>query len=182
MLARATFMQKVTIPSDENYGKAVVLVFLCGALLRVAFVLVNLEVNDNHIEVISVNADENRIPEKAEFWEAFQPKLHHVTVEALWRAVPISSLANRIRLAQLVSCAAGIVTLWIALVFLRSESNVSAKVRFLSFALIALNPGLIGINAQATNDSFAILFANLALYSGYHFFEKRRVRNFIGMT
>jgi Dolichyl-phosphate-mannose-protein mannosyltransferase len=175
-------MQKVAIPSDENYGRAVVLVFLCGALLRVALALVNLEANDNHFEVISVIADENRIPEKAEFWEAFQPKLYHVTVAALWRALPISSPANRMRLAQLVSCAAGIVTLWIALVFFRSESNVSAKVRFLSFVLIALNPGLIGINAQATNDSFAILFASLALYSGYHFFEKRRVRDFIGMT
>jgi hypothetical protein len=52
----------------------------------------------------------------------------------------------------------------------------------LSFSLLALNPGLIGINAQATNDSFVILFATLALYSGYHFFEKRRVRDFIGMT
>jgi hypothetical protein len=27
------------------------------------------------IEVISIIADENRIPDKAEFWEAFQPKL-----------------------------------------------------------------------------------------------------------
>ena len=79
-----------------------------------------------------------------------------------------------------MSCAAGIVTLWIALVFLCSEINVSANVRFLSFSLMALNPGLIGINAQATNDSFVILFASPALYSGYHFFEKRRVRDFIG--
>jgi hypothetical protein len=41
-------MQKVAIPSDENYRKAAVLVFLFGALLRVALALVNLEADDNH--------------------------------------------------------------------------------------------------------------------------------------
>src|SRR5215831_2438411 len=32
----------------------------------------------NYIEVISIIADENRIPDKAEFWEAFQSKLYVV--------------------------------------------------------------------------------------------------------
>jgi hypothetical protein len=176
-------MQKVAIPSDENYGKAVVLVFLFGALLRVALALVNLEANDNHLEVIIPIADENRIPGREEIeGEGFQPKLYHVTVAAVWKTFSVSSLPIRTRAAQLVSCAAGIATLWLALMFLKSHAWGSPKVGCLSFALVALNPGLIGINAQATNDSFVILFANLALYSGYHFFEKRRVRDFIGMT
>jgi hypothetical protein len=110
---------------------------------------------------------------EGEFWEAFHPKLYHVTVAALWRALPIAS--PRIRSAQLVSCAAGIVTLWTALVFLRREADVSATVRCLSLALIALNPGLIDINAQATNDSFVILFVSLALFFGYRFFCRARM-------
>jgi Dolichyl-phosphate-mannose-protein mannosyltransferase len=175
-------MLKLGIPRDETYRKAVVLVFLCGALLRVALALVNLEANDNHTEVIRVIADENRLPDKAEFWEAFQPKLYHVTVAALWRALPISSPLNHIRIAQLVSCAAGIVTLWIALVFLRCQAHVSTKVGFLAFALIALNPSLVGINAQATNDSFVILFGSLSLLFGYRFFVSPRARDFCWMT
>jgi Dolichyl-phosphate-mannose-protein mannosyltransferase len=175
-------MQKVAIPNDENYRRAVVLVFLCGALLRIVLTLVNLEANDNHIEVISIIADEGRIPDKSEIWEAFQPKLYHVTVAALWQRLSISSPLNRIRIAQLVSCAAGIVTLWVALVFLRREANVSTKVCFLTFALIALNPSLIGINAQATNDSFVILFGSLSLFFGYRFFARPGTRDFCWMT
>lgn len=144
-----------------------------GSLLRIVLATVNLEANDNHIEVISVIADEIRIPDRGEFWEAFHPKLYHVTVTALWRALSIAS--PRIRSAQLVSCAAGIATLWTALVFLRREADASAKVRYLSLALIALNSGLIGINAQATNDSFVILFVSLALFLGYRFFCRARM-------
>jgi hypothetical protein len=143
---------------------------------------VNPEANDNHIEAISVIADEIRIPDRGEFWEAFHPKLYHVTVVALWRALPIASPRIRIRSAQLVSCAAGIVTLWTALVFLRREADVSAKVRCLLLALIALNPGLIGINTQATNDSFVILFVSLALFSGYRFFAGLGCKDFGWMT
>jgi Dolichyl-phosphate-mannose-protein mannosyltransferase len=175
-------MEKIPSIQQAKWGKAVVVVFLSGALLRVILAVVNLEANDNHIEVISVIADENRIPDKAEFWEAFQPKLYHVTVAALWRALPTSSPLIRIHVAQLVSCVAGIVTLWIALVFIRREAHVSGKVCCLSFTLIALNPGLIGINAQATNDSFVILAVSLALFFGYRFFARLGRKDFCWMT
>ena len=175
-------MDKSPSPQQARWGKAVVFVFCLGSLLRVVLATVNLQANDNHVEVISVIADERRIPDKAEFWEAFQPKLYHVTVATLWRLLNISSPLNRIRLAQLVSCTAGIATLWIALVFLRSAAHVSEKVCCLSFALIALNPGLIGINAQATNDSFVIFFVSLTLLFGYRFFASLRSKDFGWMT
>src|SRR5262245_57215955 len=123
-------------PQQVWWGKATVLVACFGALLRVLLAVVNLEAIDNHTEVINVIADENRIPDKAEFWEAFQPKLYHVTVATLWHALKIASLPNRIRVAQLVSCLAGIATLLIALAFLHSSPHLSAKVRCLSLALV----------------------------------------------
>ena len=98
------------------------------------------------------------------------------SIMSLLRLSGEPSIASpRIRSAQLVSCAAGIATLWTALVFLRREADASAKVRYLSLALIALNSGLIGINAQATNDSFVILFVSLALFLGYRFFCRARM-------
>jgi len=145
--------------------------------------LVNLEANDvDHAEVISIIADENRIPDKDEVGEAFQPKLYHATVAALWKIIPTQSPPIRIRIGQLVSCTAGVLTLLLALRFFMSEIRVSAKVRFLSFSLLALNPKLIGINAQVTNDSFVILFASLALYFGYRFFFNHLVKDFCSMT
>jgi hypothetical protein len=182
MSAALTSMDKLSSPEQAKWERAVLLVFCLGTLLRVALATVNLEANDNHIEVISVIADESRIPAMAELWEAFQPKFYHVTVAAVWRALSISSPLMRIRVAQLLSCAAGIITLWVALVFIRREAHVSAKVCCLSFTLIALNPGLIGINAQATNDSFVILAVTLALFFGYRFFARLGSQDFCWMT
>jgi hypothetical protein len=119
--------------------------------------------------VISVIADDNRIPDTREFWEAFQPKLYHVTVAALWRALAISSPVSRIRLAQMVSCVAGIVTLWIVLVFLRREAMCRQGMLLVVLA-DRFEPRSYRYQVpRATNDSFVILFASLALFFGYRF-------------
>ena len=75
MSSPLTYMVKPPSPQQAIWTKAVVLVFFLGPLLRVILAAVNLEANDNHLEVISVIADHNRIPDTKEFWEAFQPKL-----------------------------------------------------------------------------------------------------------
>jgi len=168
---------------SRKFRKAAFVVFFSGVLLRTMLALVNLEANDvDHAEVISIITDQNRIPDKDEVGEAFQPKLYHATVAALWKIIPTQSPPIRIRIGQLVSCTAGVFTLLLALRFFMREIRVSAKVGFLSFSLLALNPKLIGINAQVTNDSFVILFASLALYFGYRFFENHLAKDFCSMT
>ena len=57
-----------------------------------------------------------------------------------------------------------------------------ASAQLLCFALIALNPKLIAINAQAANDTFAIFFGTLALYCGHVFFERWSWPSLAGMT
>src|SRR5262249_24157136 len=52
----------------------------------------------------------------------------------------------------------------------------------IAFSLLALNPVLIGINGQATNDSFAILFGSLAFYFGWLFFQNQRTIDFFWMS
>src|SRR5262249_40035490 len=146
---------------SRKFRKAAFLVFSCGVLLRVILALVNLEANDvDHAEVIGIMADENRFSDKEEVGEAFQTKFYHATVAAIWKVIPTHSRPIRIRIGQLMSCTAGVLTLLLGLRFFMSEIRVSAKVRFLSFSLLALNPKLIGINGQLTNDSFVILFAS----------------------
>src|SRR6266849_3488093 len=91
--------------------------------------------------------------------EAYSPKLYHATVAAVWQvlAIPAENHILQIRIAQLVSCAAGVLTLLVALQLL-ATLRLAERARFFSFSLMALNPVLIGINAQATNDSFVYLF------------------------
>jgi len=63
-------------------------------MLRIALALVNDEANNDHLSVIRVMAYENRIPEKDEFKEAFQPKLYHGTVAALFRILRPGASGN----------------------------------------------------------------------------------------
>src|SRR6185503_15883563 len=71
-------------------------------MLRIALALVNDEANDDHLSVVRVMAYESRIPEKDEFKEAFQPKLYHGTIAALFRILRPESQRAETILAQLV--------------------------------------------------------------------------------
>src|SRR5215510_8593871 len=165
-----------------NFRRAALWVLVCGALLRVSLALVNSQANDRHMNVIEIMAYENRIPLPHEDREAFQPKLYHGTVAALLKIVPRQATRLHILIAQLLSCVAGLWTLLLAHRFLMSEVEASEKVRFIAFSLLAVNPVLIGINAQATNDSFVILFGSLAFYFGWHFFQSQRSNDFCWMS
>jgi len=51
--------------------------------------------------------------------------------------------------------------------------------KLLAFGLVALNPALIAINSQATNDTFAILFSTLAIYCAYVFLQNKKLTPFL---
>ncbi len=156
-------------------------VLAVGVLLRVYLALVNTEANDDHLTVIRIIAQQHRLPRLRDAWEGFQPKLYHVPVAVLWNLSPWRSPTVQLRIAQLVACAAGIATLFVvrrALI----RRGTSPPSRVLAFALVTLNPTLIGLNAQATNDSFVILFATVALSEGCEFFRTGARRAFIVMS
>ena len=156
-------------------------IFAVGVLLRLYLAVVNREANDDHLSVIRIIAFQHHLPRLREAWEGFQPKLYHVSVAILWNLSPWQSSTARILIAQLVACAAGIATLFIirqALI----RRGVSPPIRLLAFALVALNPALIGLSAQATNDSFVIMFSTLALDRAVEFFRSGARRDFTVMT
>ena len=156
-------------------------VLALGIGLRLYLALVNGEANDDHFAVIRIIADEHRVPGIRDAWEGFQPKLYHVSVAALWELSPLHSAGVQVRIAQLVSCAAGVATLLVVRHVLRRR-GLSHPVAVLTFAFVALNPTLIGLNAQATNDSFVILFATIALAQGATFLRTGAPRAFAAMT
>lgn len=139
-----------------------------GIALRLILVVLNADANDNHIEVIQAMAFAGWIPGVDDMWQGFQPKLYHMTVAAIWQVMPEVRLGIYIRVAQLVSCFAGIATLLITWRFLL-ELTVRPGVRTIAMSLAALNPKLLGIHAQATNDAFVIFFCTLALFAMWRF-------------
>jgi hypothetical protein len=149
--------------------------------LRLFGVALNNQSNDDHLSVIKVIAYEHRIPADNELWEAFQPKLYHATVAGILDVLPPLSDSWSIRVAEAVSCAAGIATLLVLLAFLRGLP-ISARAQQLTFALVALNPKMVATSIEATNDAFVILFATIAFAAGYRFFRKFSGRSFAAMT
>ena len=73
-----------------------------GVALRVLLALVNTDANDNHLAVVEIIAQEHRLPERTETFQAYHPPLYHATAALLWNLAPTDSQHVRIRLAQLL--------------------------------------------------------------------------------
>lgn len=155
-------------------------IFVVAIAVRLALAAVNLAANDKHMPVIRVMALEHRIPDRMEIGEAFQPKLFHGTVAVVWMLFPAAGEDTITRVAQFLNVLVGAGTLWLVLAFVRSRTWADA-VKVALFALVALNPKLIGINAQATNDTFVIGFVTAALFFGHRFFTRGGRQSFAMM-
>ena len=152
------------------------LIFILSAGLRLGMVSFNREANDDHFQVIQLILKTNRLPEKADCWECFQPKLFHFTSAEFLRLAGLGNANPGLMLlaVELLNATAGLITLLFIGLFLQRLPGKNGLLKVLAFGLVALNPDLIGINSQATNDSFAILFSTLALYCTYAFLHKKR--------
>ncbi len=144
-------------------------------------VAINRESNDDHFTVIQLILKTGRLPQKADCWECYQPKLFHYTAAKL---LQLTGLANTnpgtmILAIELLNYTAGMITILVIGLFLYRLPAKAEYLKVLAFGLVALNPNLIGINSQATNDTFAILFSTLALYCTYAFLQKKRPVTFL---
>jgi hypothetical protein len=127
------------------------------------------------------------LPTKQDCSECFQPKLYHLAVALALKLAgradesPLYSLAyyRQVVIGELVNFPAGLLIVILGWVFVRRLLVKSEILKLLAFALLALNPALIGINSQATNDTFAILFSTLALYSTYIFLKRQKLGIFL---
>ncbi|MGD0750044.1 MAG: glycosyltransferase family 39 protein [Anaerolineales bacterium] len=159
-------------------------VFLISLLLRLGLTLVNREANDSHMEVVSIILKTNKLPTMQDCGECLQPKLFHYTAAKVIEALGLAhaDVSTLWLVAQLINFVAGMITLalvWIFLIKIPFKNNL---LKLLAFALTALNPALIGINSQATNDTFIILFSTLALYFTFIFCQKQKIGTFLLIT
>jgi hypothetical protein len=152
-------------------------IFILSASLRIALAIVNREANDDHKQVIQLTLEGNRLPEREDCWECFQPKLYYSMVAAFVQATGIYSgefTPQVIIAAQLLNALMGMILMAIAWVFLESMPVKNDPLKVVAFALTAFNPKMIAINAQASNDTLAILLATLAIYSALLFLRKEQ--------
>ena len=161
---------------SRKYQILFLAVFLISMLLRLGLTLVNWQANDDHMAVVVLILKTHSLPLWQDCGECIQPKLYHATAALAIEGLGLAQ-ANKstlVLVAQLVNFVAGTITLIIAWIFIIRLPFKNELLKLLAFALAALNPALIGINGQATNDTFVILFATLALYFAYLFFQKQK--------
>jgi hypothetical protein len=166
---------------SRRYNILILVIFLLSVGLRLGMVSFNRQSNDDHMQVISLILKSGTLPFKSDCWECFQPKLFHYTAAKILQITGADRLSqnNMILAVELINFLAGLVTLAVVEALIRRTSIKSETLKLLGFGLVALNPGLIGINSQATNDTFVILFSTLALYCTVRFFQKQKPGTFL---
>jgi hypothetical protein len=170
---------------SNKYKVLFLFILILSIGLRIGFVSVNRQANDPHDEVISYIIENGSLPEKDDCWECFQPKLFHFTT-AMILQIPVleearndqSDLALQVEIINLIA-SMGILIVIALLIHQIPVQNDHLKL--LAFGLAALNPKLIGINAQFTNDTFAILFSSLALYFAIRYLKMPKLNSFLFM-
>lgn len=154
-------------------------VFLLSTILRFSLAIVNREANDDHLEVVHLILDEKRLPEVDDCLECFQPKLYYYFLALIFRGMDINDITSQMVVTQVLNAFLGTVLILILWIFIKSWSVGNESLELIAFALIAFNPNLIGINAQATNDTLAFLFAILAIYFAWLFLKQERGRQLL---
>ncbi len=151
-------------------------VFVIAVVLRLMLLAVNREANDPHEAVANIILDSQSLPTREDCWECFQPKLFHVVFAAGIKAIGWEHQAayRQNIIGQTINFLLAGVHLIVIWIFIKELPFGSMRLKIPAFALLALNPALIGINSQATNDTFVILFSTLALFYTYRFFQQRR--------
>ncbi len=165
------------MPSLKQTRLIFLLLFLLSAAMRVALALVNREANDDHMEVVELTLTRGAWAERDDCWECFQPKLYYALVIAVLRAADLYPGYHTDVLtvaAQLLNAAFGIALVGTAWLFLERFPSQNNLLKIFAFALTAFNPKMIGSNAQATNDTLAILLAAPAIYFALAFFEEEK--------
>lgn len=155
---------------SRKYQILILFIFSVSVILRAGLVRYNRWSNDDHVPVVEYILQKGKLPEKPDCWECYQPKFFYSTavkiLELPWIGDALLDLGLARALGR-INFIAGLITLVVVGLFVTRLPFQNEIYKILSFGLIALNPKLIGINSQATNDTFAILFSTLALYCAY---------------
>lgn len=168
--------------TSKRYRIWLLVIFLASVVLNFGMVLINRESNDNHTKVIILTMQNGELPTKDDCSECFSPKFYHWVAAKAMQLAGISPLNHNFHVnfgAELLNFAAGTLMLLFVALFITRLPESSEILKLIAFGMVALNPKLIGINSQATNDTFGIVLSTLALYFTWRYFNQPQKRWFV---
>ncbi len=166
---------------SRTYKVLFAAVFSLSLVLRLGLVAFNREANDPHVDVADRILRYHSLPVVGDCWECFQPKLYHLTFAVVLEVLKLTHIPpyRQNIVGELINFVAGAITLLFVLKLILRLPVRQTRLKLIAFALVALNPVLIGINSQATNDTFAILFSTLAIYYTVNYLQKPKPGTFL---
>lgn len=152
-------------------GKGYAFIFGLSCLLIFTLALVNNGyANDDHFTVIELISRFGFLPKSTQCWQCYHPKLYHFLVAQIWNILGITSPYYQHISAQIFSALCGSATVYLFLKFIR-PLNFPETLKLIVFAFFALNPRLIAISAQASNDALVIFLGTANLYAVLRMFR-----------
>lgn len=155
-------------------------IFLLAIGLRLVLAIVNRSANDDHVEVIRWIVEKQTIPGKNDCIECYQPKFFYITSAAIVNFFHLSHRDSQTVAVQLFNTFISFFTLLCFWNFIKSKP-LTERAKILFFAFFAFNPGLAGINVQATNDTLVIFAGVLSVYCADLFFRENKLSAAIGL-
>jgi hypothetical protein len=162
----------------DKFKWGFIVIFALSIVLRLGLSVVNHESNDNHMLVIYKILETGRLPILSECRECFHPKLFYVIAAGILQVLNIHDINQQILIIQFVNCLAGILVLIFIYKIIREYPSENEFLKLTAFGLVALNPKIIAINSQVSNDTFVILFSTLALYFAITFLKSINQKQF----
>ncbi len=137
--------------------------FLVCLVPRIILTAINTTANDDHIKPISLWIQTGVYPQYEDCWECFQPPFYYGIVKSIAQTVGASSESELRTVFQGLNFIVGFCCL-LLIFFFQFKSSLQFKWN-LSLALFwGLNPKLIAIGIQATNDIPVIALGMLFIF------------------
>jgi len=155
----------------------ITLAFLLCLAPRIVLTAINKTANDDHIKPIMLWMDNGVYPQAKDCWECFQPPVYYGAVKTIAQLTSASTEDELRILFQWMNFAFGFVCLLLIFVF-QFNSDLPFKWN-MSLALFwGLNPKLIAISIQATNDIPVIALGMLFTLMLLKWIENKSKLNF----
>ena len=138
------------------------LVVLC-LLPRAVGLFVNREANDDHIQVVELWLEHGHYPDERACWECFQPPLYTTIQYSIARSLALNDRDDLIGIAHGINFCISVAILGM-LAWQIQQMKLRLLWQVTLFLFFALNPKLMAINIQATNDTLVIALSMAALH------------------
>lgn len=146
--------------------------------LRAVLTHLNTEANDDHVEPILLWMEQGSYPETTDCWECFQPPLPYLCVKSLSETFGLVGREAVTAVFKWTNFLLSSLVL-LALFFIARSLPLPFHMQWMSILFWGLNPKLLGIGAQPTNDLFVIFLGTLFVIQSIRYLQQPQLLSFL---